>query len=62
MIRNKGSPVAEFALTLALGTLGGLVMWHFDMPLAWLNGAIIATGVGALFRLPVAVPPFFDRQ
>ncbi|AFL55104.1 hypothetical protein GHK48_30815 [Sinorhizobium fredii] len=33
-------------------------MWHFDMPLAWLAGAIIATGVGALFGLPVAIPPF----
>ncbi|MCA1494859.1 AbrB family transcriptional regulator [Ensifer sp. NBAIM29] len=28
------------------------------MPLAWLNGAIIATGLGALFGLPVVMPAF----
>ncbi|THK33703.1 hypothetical protein EHS39_34725 [Ensifer sp. MPMI2T] len=33
-------------------------MWHFDMPLAWLNGAIIATGLSALFGLPVVMPAF----
>ncbi|MDK1389317.1 AbrB family transcriptional regulator [Sinorhizobium sp. 7-81] len=57
-MRKTGAPVVEFALTLALGALGGWAMWHFDMPLAWLAGAIIATGVGGLLRLPVAMPPF----
>jgi len=58
MMLKKGASVVKSAVTLALGALGGWLMWHFDMPLAWLNGAIIATGLGALFRLPVAVPPF----
>ncbi|WP_084617812.1 AbrB family transcriptional regulator [Sinorhizobium arboris] len=58
MMLKKGAPVAKFAGTLALGALGGWLMRHLDMPLAWLNGAIIATGLGALFRLPVAIPPF----
>lgn len=55
---KDGASVCKFALTLALEALGGWVMWHFDLSLAWVAGAIIATGVGALFRLPVAMPPF----
>lgn len=46
MMRNNGAPVAEFTLTLALGAWR-MGMWHFGLPLAWLNGAIIATGLRA---------------
>ncbi|WP_416068578.1 AbrB family transcriptional regulator (plasmid) [Rhizobium sp. YTUHZ045] len=52
-----GASVAKFALTLSLRALSGWVIWHFGMPLAWFAGAIIATGVAALFKLPVAMPP-----
>ncbi|CDI12036.1 protein of unknown function (plasmid) [Agrobacterium pusense] len=54
--------VAKFALTLALGALGGWVMWHFDLPLAWLAGAIIATGVGALSGCRSRCLPLLDRR
>ncbi|MDW9418891.1 hypothetical protein GOC56_31235 [Sinorhizobium meliloti] len=33
-------------------------MWDLHMPLAWLLGAMIATGAAALFRLPVSMPAF----
>jgi membrane AbrB-like protein len=48
---------AKFAFTLAIGAAGGWVMWHFHMPLAWLLGAMIACGIGALIGLPIALPP-----
>jgi membrane AbrB-like protein len=48
----------RFALTLAIGALGGWVMWHFHMPLAWLLGAMIFCGVAAFLRAPLAMPKF----
>lgn len=57
-MRSKRAAALSFALTLAIATAGGWVMWHFHMPLAWLLGAMIATGLGALFRLPLAMPRF----
>lgn len=48
----------RFALTLAVGALGGWVMWHFHMPLAWLLGAMIFCGVAAFLRVPLAMPKF----
>jgi membrane AbrB-like protein len=43
-------------LTLILAAVGGLVMWHFHMPLAWLLGAMAATGLGSIFGLPLTMP------
>ncbi|WP_280171625.1 AbrB family transcriptional regulator [Agrobacterium pusense] len=48
----------KLALTLLIGALGGWIMWHLRMPLAWLLGAMIACGLAALFGLPLALPPF----
>lgn len=48
--------VARLVLTLALAAAGGFAMWHFNMPLPWLLGAMFATGLAALFRAPVSVP------
>lgn len=50
--------VMKLALTLALATIGGFAMWNFNMPLPWLLGAMFATGLAALLRAPMAVPPF----
>jgi membrane AbrB-like protein len=52
------SAFAKFLLTISVGSLGGWVMWHFHMPLAWLLGAMIFCGAGALLRLPLAMPKF----
>ena len=53
IMRRKRAVAISFALTLAIAAAGGSVMWHFHMPLAWLLGAMIATGLGALVRLPL---------
>lgn len=50
--------IGKLTLTLAIGALGGWLMWHFHMPLAWLLGAMIACGLAALLGLPLALPPF----
>ncbi|MBU2934546.1 MULTISPECIES: AbrB family transcriptional regulator [Pacificibacter] len=49
---------AKFILTLVIGAIGGWSLWHFQMPLAWLLGAMIACGLAALFGLPVALPKY----
>lgn len=49
---------AGFVLTLCIGAIGGWVMWLLHIPLAWLLGAMIATGAGALVRLPLTMPGF----
>lgn len=58
MIRRKRAAALSFVLTLSIAAAGGWVMWHFHMPLAWLLGAMIATGLGALLRLPLSMPAF----
>lgn len=57
-MRRKRAAALRFAVTLSIAAAGGWVMWHFHMPLAWLLGAMIATGLGALLRLPLSMPAF----
>ncbi|MEX2693131.1 AbrB family transcriptional regulator [Rhizobium mongolense] len=57
-LRMKPTILGKFLLTLAVGALGGGVLWYLHMPLAWLLGAMIACGIGALLRLPLALPAF----
>jgi uncharacterized protein len=52
MTRMKLLAIATFLLTLSIGGVGGWVMWHFHMPLAWLLGAMIFCGLAALAGLP----------
>ncbi len=33
-------------------------MWHFDMPLAWRNGVMIATGLGCAVQVAAGDAPF----
>lgn len=48
----------KLALTLLIGALGGWIMWHLHMPLAWLLGAMVACGSAAVLGLPLALPRF----
>lgn len=48
----------RFLLALAIGTAGGALFWYLRTPLAWMLGAMTATMVAALARLPVATPGF----
>ena len=43
--------------TLAIGCGGGWVFATFDLPLAWMLGAMVATTLGALQGQPLLVPP-----
>ncbi len=44
------------ALALALGVIGGALFKHFQMPLAWMLGAMTATTIGAFAGLEMVVP------
>ncbi len=48
--------VKPVLLGLAAATLGGWLASLAGIPLPWMLGAIIATLIGALFRLPIAPP------
>jgi membrane AbrB-like protein len=48
----------KFVLTLVIGATGGWTLWQFQMPLAWLLGAMIACGLSALLGLPVELPKY----
>jgi membrane AbrB-like protein len=48
--------IARIGLTLLLATAGGAIMWYFQMPLAWLLGAMAATGLGAIVGVPLTMP------
>jgi uncharacterized protein len=49
-------PLHKILLALAIGSLGGWVAHHFNIPLAWMLGAMISTTVAAICGLPVALP------
>ncbi|WP_084164712.1 AbrB family transcriptional regulator [Skermanella stibiiresistens] len=42
--------------TLALGTIGGALFAHFNMPLAWMIGSMVFCTAAAMAGLPVQVP------
>lgn len=46
----------RFALTLAIATVGGFLMWLVHMPLAWLLGAMLATALCTFLHVPVSLP------
>jgi len=46
----------SIALTVALGTAGGLVFTAMGLPAAWMSGAMVAVAAAALGRLPVSLP------
>lgn len=49
-------PLAIAALTLAAGGLGGALFAYFDLPAAWLAGALVAVTALALAGVPVYLP------
>ena len=46
----------RLVLALSVGAAGGLAFWSLSLPLPWMLGAITATMLAALSRLPVAAP------
>lgn len=56
-VADRLPPILPKALlALGLGTLGGAAANALGLPLAWMIGAMTATGVAALGGAPVAVP------
>lgn len=53
---SAGRAALRVGLTLALAAAGGAVLWQAQMPLAWLLGAMAASGLGAIAGLPVTMP------
>ncbi len=45
-----------FALALAIGTAGGAVFNHFNLPLAWMIGAMLFTTAAAVAGVPQRIP------
>ena len=54
-------PPAIAILTLLAATLGGAAFAFFDLPAAWLAGALVAVSTLALFGLPVYLPDLLRR-
>lgn len=49
-------PYARFALALVIGLCGALTFNHFQLPLAWMLGAMLFCMLATLVRLPVTAP------
>ncbi len=47
----------RLARTLAIGAVGGAVFFAFNLPLAWMLGAMVFTTVAALSGVPLKLPP-----
>jgi hypothetical protein len=54
--RLRPDRLRKLALGLALGAMGGAVADHFDVPLAWMLGALFATMFARIGGAPVDVP------
>jgi uncharacterized protein len=54
--KNSTPTVQKILLALVIGTAGGWLANHFQVPLAWMLGAMTATTVAAMSGLPVALP------
>ncbi len=52
-------PLHKILLALAIGATGGWLANHFQVPLAWMLGAMLSTTVAAMVGLPVALPVVF---
>jgi len=57
--KQAAPPLQKIALALAIGTAGGWLAFHFNVPLAWMLGAMSATTIAAMSGLPVALPVVF---
>ncbi|WP_173932881.1 AbrB family transcriptional regulator [Chelativorans sp. Marseille-P2723] len=55
VVRSASASVSV-VLALVIGIAGALVFAHFQLPLPWMLGAMGASSVAALARLPVTMP------
>ena len=57
--KKSWPPLHKILLALVIGTAGGWTANYFQVPLAWMLGAMCATTVAAMSGLPVALPVVF---
>lgn len=50
---GSGQTWPSMAFALALGAAGGALFWRFDLPLAWMLGAMCVTTVAAVANVPL---------
>lgn len=48
--------IARTGLALLVGGVGGFALYGLQVPLAWLVGAMLATMIGSVARLPITIP------
>lgn len=56
MTKTTSEGLGPFALALAIGTAGGALFNHFQLPLAWMIGSMLFTAVAAASGAPVRIP------
>lgn len=49
----------NLSIALGVGLVGGVIAHSINMPLAWMMGPMLATFIGSLLRIPMAVPMQF---
>ncbi|SEQ10883.1 hypothetical protein SAMN05428969_2010 [Devosia sp. YR412] len=55
-MRSGWVAFAKVLLSLTIGAAGGILLSYFHLPLAWMLGAMLATAIAAVTRLPIAAP------
>ena len=50
---TRGAQLGRIALTLGIGAAGGALFRHFNLPLAWMIGALCATTAASLAGVPL---------
>ncbi|HEX7007669.1 MAG TPA: AbrB family transcriptional regulator [Alphaproteobacteria bacterium] len=50
---SRWARVGRIALTLGIGAAGGALFRHYNLPLAWMIGALLATTVASLAGVPL---------
>ncbi|MHA1567798.1 MAG: AbrB family transcriptional regulator [Alphaproteobacteria bacterium] len=49
--------LTKFCYTVAIGAMGGALFAFFDLPLAWMLGAMVASALAAFLQVPVKIDP-----
>jgi hypothetical protein len=50
---TRWARLGRIALTLCIGTAGGALFRHFNLPLAWMIGALLATTIASVAGMPL---------
>jgi hypothetical protein len=51
---RRAARLGRIALALGIGTAGGALFWVLALPLPWMLGALCASTIAAMAKLPIA--------